>query len=295
MAERSLVTFTLLSQAAAGTLALLACLGGLADLTGLSPTGGRDLIGLPSLIVVGGLLGTGILTSLRHLGNPRNAVLAALNWRVSWLSREIVAAGTFGVLVALTGAVTLGANVLPAVVTPSVSHTIRPPLTALAAIAGLGLVTAMTRLYAVRTVPSWGPVAIAATFTGASLLLGAPIAALLALLAGWTGPLTAAWLCLAAVAGVVLEMWSAALLRRGTGVSRAGGGLRPRPAASLPAGPDMRTLAIGVVFGGLGLAALAATAVPLAAASLVVGLLALAVAAAASRGRFYLRAPGVRR
>jgi hypothetical protein len=57
----------------------------------------------------------------------------------------------------------------------------------------------------------------------------------------------------------------------------------------------MRTLAIGVVFGGLGLAALAATAVPLAAASLVVGLLALAVAAAASRGRFYLRAPGVRR
>ena len=293
MAERSLVTFTLLAQAAAGTLALLTGLGLVAGATGMAPTGG-DLVGLPALVVVGIMLGAGVLASLRHLGNPRNAVRAVANWRTSWLSREIVATGAFGVLVALAGAVALVGIVAPGLVTPPAAAAVRAPLTGLAALSGLGLVVVMARLYAVPTVPSWDPAAIAATFAGSALLIGAPIAALLALLAGWASPLVAAWFASAVAAGVALEAWSAARLRRVTGVGRAAGGLRPRPAASLPAGPDLRALAIGVALACLGLAALATAAVPVAAASLTVALAALAAAAWTSRGRFYLRAPGVR-
>ena len=292
MAERSLVIFTLLAQASAGVIVLLGGLGVAAGLTGMVPVGAGDLPGLPAVIVVGAMLGAGILASLLHLGNPRNAVRAASGWRTSWLSREILAAGVFGGLVALAGAVELGALALPGIVTPAMAGVLRAPLTGLAVLAGLGLVAAMTGLYAVPTVPSWDPAAVAGTFTGASLLLGAPVAGLLATAAGWMGPLAAGWFGLAVVAGAILEAWSAVRLRRVTGVARLAGGLRPRPVATLPAGPDPAGLAGGLLLAALGLAGLALGLGPIAAVLLVGAIAALAAEAAISRARFYQRAPG---
>lgn len=293
MAERSLVIFTLLAQAAVGTMALLGGLWLVAGVTGGIPRAAGDLFGLQTLVVVGVMLGIGILASLLHLGNPRNAVRAASNWRASWLSREILAAGAFGGLLVVTGAVTLVAALLPDVVSAGMSGAVRPLLLVLTVIAGIALLAAMTRLYAVRTVPSWDPAAVAANFAGAALLLGAPVAALLALVAGWFGPVAAAWFGVAVVAGAALESWSASRLRLVTGVSHAGGGLRPRPAATLPAGPDPWGLAGGLALAVVGLLALAADAGPIAAALLLGAILALAATEATSRARFYLRAPGV--
>ena len=292
MAERSLVLFTLLAQASAGVIALLGGLALAAGLAGMVPSGAGDLLGLPALIVVGAMLGVGILASLLHLGKPRNAVRAASGWRTSWLSREILAAGVFGGLVALAGAAELVALVLPEIVTPALADVLRGPLTGLAVLAGLGLVAAMTRLYGVPTVPSWDPAAVAGTFTGTSLLLGAPLSGLLAAAAGWMGPLASGWFALAVVAGAVLEGWSAVRLRRVTGVSRLAGGLRPRPMATLPAGPDPAGLAGGLLMAVLGLVGLATGMVPVAAVLLSGAILALAAEAAISRARFYQRAPG---
>lgn len=49
------------------------------------------------------LLGAGLLASFFHLGRPERAWRAATQWRVSWLSREVVILPAFIALVALYG------------------------------------------------------------------------------------------------------------------------------------------------------------------------------------------------
>ena len=90
MKDKSLVFFTLASQAAAGMMIWLAF---------LSVTGSRLLI---DNRVVSGLVlalsGSAMLVSLIHLGSPLKAWHAVRNLLSSWLSREILVASAFCLL-----------------------------------------------------------------------------------------------------------------------------------------------------------------------------------------------------
>ncbi|MHC4079653.1 MAG: DMSO/selenate family reductase complex B subunit, partial [Planctomycetota bacterium] len=81
----SLVAFTLLAQLAAGTVLV----GGVSSWIAMGPN--SELRGGPGWLVAGIAIAVALLLSLRHLGAPRRALLAACNWRTSWLSREIIA------------------------------------------------------------------------------------------------------------------------------------------------------------------------------------------------------------
>ena len=90
MNERSLVLFTLLSQAACGALV---------GLVGIQILGSADVLGPVSFMAVGLLLLAAAIIATLHLGAPRHAPYAVLNWRNSWLSREILMLGVTGSLV----------------------------------------------------------------------------------------------------------------------------------------------------------------------------------------------------
>ena len=88
----SVVFFTTLAGAAQGLVVALA----LAVLGGVTMSAGflaRGLLFAAVLLVVG------LATSFLHLGRPERAWRAAMMWRTSWLSREVIALPMFTVLV----------------------------------------------------------------------------------------------------------------------------------------------------------------------------------------------------
>ena len=176
MKERSLVGFTLLSQMALGTLWWLSVLNELEPMR---------LLFLTTIMVMA--LGAAFF----HLGTPRRAWHAMSGWRSSWLSREVLCATSFTVLL---GGVTLAA---------SLNLDLRATGW-LANLCGLALLISMTQVYQLRTVPEWHRRTTTASFFSATLLLGSVCSG--ALSGG--GP----WLALAAIGLVGVRQvigWSA--------------------------------------------------------------------------------------
>ncbi len=193
MGDRSLVLFTLLVQAACGALVGVVGVQLLSDL---------DVLGPLTFIVVGLVLLIAAVISTLHLGAPRHAPLTLLNWRRSWLSREIIGLGLVG------GLVTLGA-LIGLLGEPEASLAARTLVGVLAAAAGIFLLLAMIRLYSVRTVTEWRPAATAIRFSGATLRLGGMSAGLLVAIAALPGDEVGGsvlWLGLMLALGLGLEL-----------------------------------------------------------------------------------------
>lgn len=166
--ENSLVAFTLLAQFAVGATWFTTMFS-----SANVPINTRALA--PVLIV----MLVGLLASLLHLGQPRNAWRALANLRTSWLSREVLSAGVF--TVALCAMLATGGRGVW-----------------LANGAGVALIISMARVYTLRTVPEWNARTTIASFFATTLLLGAL----------WHGALVGAGLplMLAAAALVGLRM-----------------------------------------------------------------------------------------
>ncbi|MEO7855335.1 MAG: DmsC/YnfH family molybdoenzyme membrane anchor subunit [Rubrivivax sp.] len=90
----SVVLFTTIAGAAQGLVVTLA----LAQLAGLSMA--AEFVGV-SLLLAGAMLLIGLGASFAHLGRPERAWRAALMWRTSWLSREVILLPAFIAVVAL--------------------------------------------------------------------------------------------------------------------------------------------------------------------------------------------------
>ena len=157
MKERALVVFTILAQAAVGTLGALHLLAAGPD----RPAG---------LLVVAGLMLVAMAASLLHLGSPLLAWRALWNVRSSWLSREIWSAALFGAASALYAGLVwfdYGAPRLHTVVFWA------------AVLFGLALLLSMAWAYRLRTVPAWNSWATPVSFLVTTLLLGGLLAGLL--------------------------------------------------------------------------------------------------------------------
>jgi DMSO reductase anchor subunit len=136
--ELPLVAFTLLGQMAAG-MAVFALFSG-------------PLIA-PVSVTIGGLIGLGGLASLLHLGSPQNAWRAVIHLRKSWLSREILMFGLFGI------------SWLVSLALPGMG---KLPL----ALCGLGLVYSMSMVYRLRSMAVWNANRTLLAFFVSALLLG---------------------------------------------------------------------------------------------------------------------------
>ncbi len=157
----SLVGFTVLSQAAVGTCWGLAASWALvARRAGPQVAAAATAWGSAAVPV---LAGAAIAVSLIHLGRPLRAWRAVANLRLSWLSREVLAAGVFCAVAALP-------------VTAPIAW--KGPLLLLASAVGALLLLAMVRTYRMRTVPAWDSWATGACFVQSALATGGVLTAL---------------------------------------------------------------------------------------------------------------------
>jgi DMSO reductase anchor subunit len=136
--ELPLVAFTLLAQMAAG-IAILSFLSG--------------PLPLSVLVTLGGLIGAGGLVAFFHLGTPLNAWRAVLHLKKSWLSREILVFGLFGM------------SWLLALFLPGMG---KFPL----ALCGVGLVYSMAQVYRLRSIQAWDTHRLLLSFIISAVLLG---------------------------------------------------------------------------------------------------------------------------
>ena len=172
MKERSLVFFTIFSQAAVGTfLATLILQIAHRFRPQTSSENAFAIFNLSTylLMVCFALMGISLLISFAHLGAPRRAVRAIRNTNRSWLSREIL----FGLLfLAFTGLAVLS-FLLPALLSTSM-------LTSLLGgrFCGLALIYSMARVYMQKTVPGWNTPRTLLTFSLTALSLGCLVTAL---------------------------------------------------------------------------------------------------------------------
>jgi anaerobic dimethyl sulfoxide reductase subunit B (iron-sulfur subunit) len=142
--ELPLVAFTLLAQMSVG-IALCGVI-------------------VPSLpiqlqLVMGILLVMGISISFLHLGRKRNAWRSVIHLKKSWLSREILMSGLFGI----TWAATTSWQWLRG---GAIAHW---PT----AILGIGIVYCMARVYHLRAVPGWNSWRTTVAFFLSTIVLGA--------------------------------------------------------------------------------------------------------------------------
>lgn len=157
----SLVGFTVLSQAAVGaSWGLAASWALVARQADLEIAAAAIAWGAAAVPV---LAAAAIAVSLLHLGRPLRAWRAVANLRLSWLSREVLAAGAF-----------CAAAAVP-VVAP---RAWKGPLLLLACAVGALLVLAMVRTYRMRTVPAWDSWATGAFFVQSALATGGALTAL---------------------------------------------------------------------------------------------------------------------
>lgn len=167
--EWALLIFTILGQIAAGSLFVLLIVRAFA--VRVAGVDQADRFTNGPLYIIFPIMGLALLSSLLHLGNPLNIAKAVPNLGTSWLSREVVIAVVFVILV---GVYTLmqwrkiGNNVLRTVIGWA------------AALLGLAQVYGMSMVYMIRTQPAWNTLATPVSFMVTALLLGvATIAAAL--------------------------------------------------------------------------------------------------------------------
>ncbi|HVY68337.1 MAG TPA: DmsC/YnfH family molybdoenzyme membrane anchor subunit, partial [Verrucomicrobiae bacterium] len=129
-----------------------------------------------SLVAANASCGAGLIASVFHLGRPMQAWKSFLGWRTSWLSREVIAFGTYAPLLAIYSAVAW-LEILPALAIPLGAATV---------ITGLGGVVCSVMLYADTRRAFWSLPRAAGKFLGTTLLLG--FAAWLAITVGAGAP-----------------------------------------------------------------------------------------------------------
>lgn len=190
----SIILFTTLAGAAQGLVVVLA----VASLSGMTMSGGF-LAG--ALLTAAVLLAVALAASFFHLGHPVRAWRAALMWRTSWMSREVIILPAFIAVVVLWAAQVMLApeGGAPARAWPAV---------AIAGAFGLWYCTAM--IYAcLRFIQEWAHPLTVVNFTLIGLASGLVLAGALAVvgeqaelaagLAGW------------AIAGTLLAWFARAL------------------------------------------------------------------------------------
>jgi anaerobic dimethyl sulfoxide reductase subunit C len=176
--EWQLVFFTIFTQISVGTFTLW-------SVTAISiPTpnpmiGGNFPLVVLSVVLVALVLGT--LSAGLHLGQPRQAIFSITNLKSSWLSREAIFGGIFG----LNGFILLVFRIFFPEGSPRDKIQIL-----LGILVGLLLVYTISRLYMLRTVPAWNNFGTPLTFFATTFLLGSVI--LLIILVVWTmiGPVS---------------------------------------------------------------------------------------------------------
>src|SRR5512141_1796033 len=166
--EWPLVAFTILGQTAVGAFLLLF------PLVFLSPAGTAwSAAARGKVLVVWGLtfglvaIAAGL--SLFHLHHPFRARRTLVNFRTSWLSREIFFELVFMALVALAFLL---------VATRHTSGLFLRAVMAAAAAAGLLFLASMARLYALESVPPWDLAYVGLSFFLTTAILGAMALAL---------------------------------------------------------------------------------------------------------------------
>lgn len=118
-----------------------------------------------ALAVIGLSLGTGMLVSLIHLGNKKNAWRALTNLRRSRMSREILFVVLFGTGWLLTTLATM------------MQSSIQFASIALTSILGIGLIHNMAEVYRFPAAPGWNTWRTNAGFFVSALLLGTVVMA----------------------------------------------------------------------------------------------------------------------
>jgi len=163
--EWPLIIYTVLLQSAVGTLIV-----GL-----LWPRSWQ--ISFENLLVTLALGAIGMLGAIGHLSSPLRAPRAILNWRCSWLSREILLSVTFVGMVFLAGLIYL----LPVLVGSESGHSalVADVFRVLAGLAGLALLGAMSMSYLVPTRPVWNHLDTSASFYTGAFQLGWAVSATL--------------------------------------------------------------------------------------------------------------------
>jgi len=150
----SLVLFTLLVQSAVGSVWCVQ--------VALFVSGGQ--VGLRfnvQIIVALCLVLAGLAAAMTHLGKPGDSLHAARNFKSSWLSREIFTVNLFAGLLAAMVAL---AHLRPG--------SLNGWVLLVGSLAGGAVIYAMTRVYRLKTVPSWNHAGTPLNFLGSALLLG---------------------------------------------------------------------------------------------------------------------------
>lgn len=167
--EWPLAAFTLLAQAAVGMTLALSVLAVLRRPGTAAAPGGTGVGTKPprafrhALLVALAAMGTALVVSFLHLGDPGRAFHAARHWRASWLSREVVLAVAFLGLVAGAAVVASRAHARPR----TLALVLVP-----AALSGVLLVAAMAGVYLLPTVPAWSGPRTPLAFAVSTVLLG---------------------------------------------------------------------------------------------------------------------------
>ena len=151
----SLVMFTLMVQSAVGSVwCLQASLVWNAGLV--------SLLHLKFLILAAlGLVLAGLAAAMVHLGKPGDSLHAVKNFKSSWLSREIFSVNIFAGYLAVL-----------AVLAHFHPGALNIWLLLVGSLTGGVVLYAMTRVYSLRTVPSWNHAGTPLTFVGSALMLG---------------------------------------------------------------------------------------------------------------------------
>jgi Fe-S-cluster-containing dehydrogenase component/DMSO reductase anchor subunit len=139
-----------------------------------------------------------LATSVLHLGRPRYAFRAVLGVRHSWLSREVLAFGAFGALVAVyaIGVVVTDGAPGPAVVALGVA----------AALAGAAGIASSVMLYAVTRRAWWSARRTVRTFALSSLLTGGVASLAVAAVLGSAGVVAIRAVALGVVIAAVAKL-----------------------------------------------------------------------------------------
>jgi DMSO reductase anchor subunit len=142
--ETSLVVFTILVQMAVGAF--------------WAAHWATDSVPLAAYLVIGACLAVGGFFSFAHLGAKRNAWRAPFHLMKSWLSREILFVGLFGMgwLASIASLFWTGLEIAPTVTS----------------LLGVGLVFIMAQVYRLHVMPAWDTWRTNAGFFITSLLLG---------------------------------------------------------------------------------------------------------------------------